>query len=256
MRRGGLLGRAAVVGAAGAAAVAVLAGIAVAERPVQRTGKDFVATFDAGFRPKALSRTVPTPVALEISGDIASTVEWQPPPQLREFILEGDENFAVNVRGLPICRADQLLFADTALAESACRSAILGRGHITLAIRLPGDRHLPFDGKTVVFNGGVRGGITTLRVHAYLAVPSPTTIVFTVEIRRIHRGRYGLLAVTKIPEILEGDGLVTHLDLEVRKRGALSAKCTDGTIQVRGTAKFADQRPRSETVIRRCMPKP
>jgi hypothetical protein len=57
------------------------------------------------------------------------------------------------------------------------------------------------EGPLVLSNGGTKGGVTTLFVHAYVNVPAPTAIVTTVKISKIHNGRNGLKAVGSIPKI-------------------------------------------------------
>jgi hypothetical protein len=249
--------RAGFVGVVVLLLIVVLAGIATAHKPTRVVGGGIEATFDGGFKPKALSKTRLTPITFNISGDIKSTDPEEPhPPALREFVLESDKNAAIDVKGLPTCSASKLQSTNTKAAEAACRSAIIGSGHATAGIKFIEQPEVPARSKIIAFNGGFRGGVTTLYIHAYLTVPVPAAIVTTVKIKKIHKGRYGLLSVASIPKIAGGSGSVTHFDLTINKPGVLSAKCTDGKLQVHGKAIFTSGPTLEATVIRPCTPKP
>ena len=107
----------------------------------------------------------------------------------------------------------------------------------------------------LTFNGGFKGGVTTLYIHAYLTVPTPAAIVTTVKIKKIHNGRYGLEAVSSIPKIAGGSGSVKSFSLTINKKGVLSAKCPDGKLQAHGTAVFVDGTRVSGEIVRTCTPK-
>jgi len=208
---------------------------------------------NAGFAPKVLARTKPTPIAFEVSGDI-TRLDGAHIQALREFILESDRNVAIDVKGLPTCRPKKLRSADPDQAEASCRPAMIGSGHLAIELDIV-ETLVPTQGKVIVFNGGVKGGTTTLYIHSYLTVPVPAVILSTVEIKKIHRGRYGLQAVTTIPKIAGGSGSVTHFDLTIFKRGVLSAKCPDGKLQMKARAGFADGSLLAAIIRRSCIPR-
>ena len=83
-------------------------------------------------------------------------------------------------------------------------------------------------------------------------MPTPAAVVTTVKIKKIHNGRYGLLAQSSIPKIAGGSGSVTHFNLTINKKGVLTAKCPDGKLQAHGTAVFSDGTRPSAEVIRTC----
>lgn len=237
-------------------AVGALAGIAGA-KPTRVVGGGIEAIFDGGFKPKALSKTKPTPITFNISGEIKSTIPDEPhPPALKEFILESDKNAAIDVKGLPVCTGAKLQSQTTAKAEAICKPAIIGSGNATAGIAFPDQPEVLAKSKIIAFNGGFRGGVTTLFIHAYLTVPVPAAIVTTVKIKKIHKGRYGLLSVATIPKIAGGSGSVKNFDLTISKHGVLSAKCTDGKLQVHGEAIFTNGPTLAATVVRPCTPKP
>lgn len=237
-----------------AAVVLALSGIAGAEKPVHVKVGKLELTFNGGFKPKALSKTKLTPIVFSISGDIA-TDDGSHPPAMKEFILESDKNAAIEVKRVPVCKSGEIQSVDTAHAEAACGPAIIGSGHATAEIAFAEQKPVLAKSKIIAFNGGFRGGVTTLYIHAYLTVPTPAAIVSTVKIKKIHKGRYGLLAVTTIPKIAGGSGSVTHFDLKIDKQHTLSAKCPDGKLQARGEAVFTEGTRVKAEVIRPCTPK-
>jgi hypothetical protein len=240
--------------ALGALIALTVAGIATAEKPVKVRAGNLDLTFNGGFTPKALSKTKLTPITLNVSGKIR-TVDGTHPPAMKEFDLEADKNSAVDVTGVPTCKSSQLQSQDTKHAEAICKSAIIGSGQATASIAFPEQAPIPAVSKIIAFNGGVKGGVTTFYIHAYLTVPTPAAIVSTVKIKRIHNGRYGIGSVTTIPKIAGGSGSVTDFNLTINKKGVLLAKCTDGKLQAHGTAVFTDGTRASAEVIRTCTPK-
>jgi len=240
--------------ALGALIALTVAGIATAEKPVKVRAGNLDLTFNGGFTPKALSKTKLTPITLNVSGKIR-TVDGTHPPAMKEFLLDADKNSGVEVKGLPTCKASQLQSQDTKHAEAICRSAILGSGRAIASISFPEQAPIPADSKIIAFNGGVKGGVTTFFIHAYLTVPTPAAIVSTVKIKKISKGRYGIGSVTTIPRIAGGSGSVTDFNLTINKKGVLLAKCVDGKLQAHGTAVFTDGTRASAEVIRTCTPK-
>jgi hypothetical protein len=237
--------------ALGALIALTVAGIATAEKPVTVTAGNLELTFNGGFTPKALSKTKLTPISLNASGKIR-TVDGTHPTAMKEFILETDKNGAIDVKGLPVCKSGQLQSQDTKHAVAACKSSVIGSGRTTASIAFPESNPIPAKGKITVFNGGVKGGTTTLYIHTYLSNPVSAAVVATVKITKIHNGRYGLKSVTTIPKIAGGSGSVTDFNLTIDKKGVLSAKCPDGKLQAHGTAVFTDGTRASAEIIRTC----
>jgi hypothetical protein len=237
--------------ALGALIAVSVAGIATAEKPVKVRAGNLELTFNGGFTPKVLSKTKPTPITLNVSGEI-KTVDGTHPPALKEFVLETDKNGAVNVKGLPACKASQLQSQDTKHAEAICKSAIIGSGTTNIQIEFPEQAPIPVHSKLLVFNGGFKGGVTTLFIHAYITVPTPAAVVTTVKISKIHNGRYGTKSVASIPKIAGGSGSVTSFNLKVNKKGVLTLKCPDGKIYAHGNAVFSDNTRAQAEVIRTC----
>jgi len=247
------------------ALVAVLAltvvGIATAadNKPVTVRSGNLELTVNGGFNPTTLPKNKLAPITFFASGNI-KTLDGSHPPALKEFLVETDKNGAVNVTGFPACTAGKLQSQDTAHAEAICKSAIIGKGTTNIEVAFPESKVVPVNSKLLVFNGGTKGGVTTFYIHAYLTVPVPAAVVTTVKIKKIHKGRYGLLATGSIPKIAGGSGSVTSFSLTVgktytykgKKMSILSAKCPDGKLQANGTAIFADGTRASAGVVRTC----
>jgi hypothetical protein len=242
--------------------VAGLASAAGGEGPVTVQVGNLTFTANGGFTPKALSKKTPTPISLTASGSISET-DGSHPPALKEVILETDKNGSVNVKGFPTCKLGQLQSTDTGAAEEACGPALIGTGQTSVEVALPEQKPIPVNSKLLVFNGGESGGVTTFYIHAYFNAPITGAIVTTVKISKIHKGRFGLLAVASIPKIVNGAGSVTSFNLSIKKGlkykgktyNPLSAKCTDGKLVVNATAKFLDGTTANAEIVRACTPK-
>lgn len=235
---------------------------AAAERPAVVEAGNLRLEFNGGFSPKALSKTKPTPIKLNVSGKIA-TKDGSHPPALKEFLLETDKNGGVNVKGYPVCKSGQLQSRDSASAEKVCKAALIGTGTTGVQIQFPEQNPIPVNSKLLVFNGGEKGGTITFFIHAYITVPTPAAIVTTVKIKRIHHGRYGIKSIASIPKIAGGSGSVTSFSLSVDKKytykgkkvSVLTAKCTDGKLVAQGEALFSDGTKAKAGVVRTCTPK-
>jgi hypothetical protein len=219
-------------------------------------------TADGKFTPKKLPKKKLAPIALAISGKIG-TLDGSHPPALKEMLVETDKNGAVNVKGYPVCKSGKIQSTDTKAAKKACKPALVGEGKTGVEILFEESRPVPVKSDLLVFNGGVKGGTTTLYIHAYITVPVPAAIVTTVKIKKIKRGRYGLLATATIPKIAGGFGSVTSFNLKIDKKftykgkkvSVLSAKCPDGKLQAHSTAVFSDGTKASADFVRPCVGK-
>jgi hypothetical protein len=244
-----------------AALVAVsVAGIATAgNKPVTVRAGNLELTVNGGFSPTTLSKTKLTPISFNASGKI-KTLDGTHPPAVKEVLVEADKNSGVFVKGFPTCTSGKLQSQDTAHAEAICKSAIIGKGTTSVEIAFPEQKPIPVTSKLLVFNGGEKGGVTTYYIHAYITVPTPAAIVTTVKIKKIHKGRYGYLAVATVPKIAGGSGSVTSFSLTINKKytykgkkvSVLSAKCPDGKLQAQATAIFSDGTKASAGIVRTC----
>jgi hypothetical protein len=235
-----------------AALIAVsVAGIATGAKPVTVEAGNLIFTFDGEFSPSKLPKNKLAPISLTASGKIA-TKDGSHPPALKEAIVETDKNGTIDVKGLPTCKSGDLQSRDTKAAEKACNKAKIGQGQTTVEVQFPEQNPINVNSKLLVINGGFSGGTTTLYIHAYFSAPVTGAIVTTLKIKKINKGRYGLLTKATIPKIAGGSGSVKSFNLAITKRGVLSAKCADGKLQANATAIFADGTKASAPIVRTC----
>jgi hypothetical protein len=241
------------------AALVAVAG--AAEKPVTVQVGNLRLVFNGGLTPKALPRSRPAPVAFSGSGSIA-TSDGSHPPALEEFILETDRNAFFDVSGVPVCKATQLQAQDSSHARAICRGAIIGAGTGKVEVSFPEQAPIRATSPLTIFNGGERGGVTTLFVHIYVSVPAPAAVVTTVRITRIHHGRYGLRSIAVVPRIAGGSGSATffsftidrYLEVRGKRLSVLRARCPDGHLQAHGEVRFSDGVRAAADILRRCLP--
>jgi hypothetical protein len=198
--------------------------------------------------PRTFPRHELAPASFRTRGEIA-TSDGTHPPALREGVVYVDKNGALDAHGLPVCRAAQLEAQDTKAAKRVCGEAIVGTGLGAAEIAFPEQRPISVTSPITIFNGGVKGGTTTMYLHAFITVPTPAAIVSSFAFTRVKAGRYGLRGVAKIPVIAGGSGSVTSFDFKIERRynyrGERKSfdltKCPDGIIRVKGTGLFKDE---------------
>jgi hypothetical protein len=238
-------------------AVVALAGLAVVGSVFAKPQKVIVGNieveYDGGFSPKAMPKNKLTPISFFLWSKIR-TLDGEHPPAIREFQLQGDKNVQIDVKGVPACTSGKLQSQTTAAARKVCGPAIVGSGTTDVEVKFPEQQAIDVHSELLAFNGGFKGGVTTLYIHAYLTAPVTAAIVTTVKIKKVHKGRYGTESVAVVPKIAGGSGSVTYFKLKFEK-GILFGKCPDGKLQAHGTAVFADSTKASATVIRPCTPK-
>jgi hypothetical protein len=238
-----------------AVAAVGIAGAAGGETPVTVKVGNLEVTANGGFSPTAISKTKQTPIELKASGEVKEA-DSSHPPAVRELIIEGDKNAEIHVKGIPTCTSGKLQATDTAAAEKACKSAIIGVGTTTAQVAFAEQKPINVEAKLLLFNGGEKGGKITWYAHAYFSNPISGAIVTTVTITKHKNGRFGTLAVAKVPQITGGSGSIISFNLKIKKSVAgvnpISAKCTDGKLKVHVQAKFEDGTKAETEIIRAC----
>ena len=225
---------------------------------------------DGGVEPRALPKKRFAPVAVNIRGRIASK-DGTHPAAFREATIDFDRNGKIQPRGLPACRGGQLEARNTKAAKRVCGRSIVGKGSGNIQVSFAEQRPIPIKAPITVFNGGTRGNRTTLYIHTYITVPVPASVVTTVQIRKVRKGRYGLRTVSRVPQIAGGSGSVLSFNIRFKRnfafrgqrRSYFVARCPDGRFQARviralfrneaGGARTTTNL--SGTVIRPCRPK-
>jgi hypothetical protein len=238
------------------------AGSALAYKPtIVKVGNLPPLELSGGFSPTKLPKNKLAPVHLDISGDFETLAP--PLPALKEAIFEIDRNMAVNARGLAICSAWKVMTTEMAPRWKVCKPAWVGEGEMEFEIAFPESSPFPMKSHAMAFNGGVKGGVTTILIHAFLGIPVSAAVVITVKITKIHKGRYGTKWVATVPVIAGGSGSVKKFNLEFfreftykrKKRSYLLAKCPTGKLQAHAEALFADGSKRYGDIVRPCTPR-
>jgi hypothetical protein len=247
--------------ALGAALVMAVAGIATAAKPTIVRAGNLVLTLNGDFKPKKLPKNKYAGITLNISGKIA-TADGKHPPALKEVVVETDKNGTINAKGLPKCTSGKLQAQTSTNAEKACKSAIVGKGTTTAQVEFPEQAPIDVDSDLLAFNGGVKGGVTTIYIHAYFTAPISGAIVTTVKVKKHKNGRYGTKSVATIPLIAGGSGSVEDFQLTFqrsftykgKKQHYLLAKCPDGHLDAKATSIFRDGTRMVGTFVRSCTP--
>ncbi len=250
-----------IVLALGALIAVSAVGIATAaggETPVTVKVGNLELTANGGFSPKALSKTKQTPISLKASGEVKEA-DGSHPPAIREVILEADKAGEVHLKGIPTCKSGQLQATDTNGALKACKSALIGEGQTTAQVAFAEQKPFNVPSKLLVFSGGEKGGKAIMYVHAYFSNPINGALVTTVTITKHKHGRFGTLAVAKVPQLAGGSGSITSFNLEIKKnvngKNPISSTCQDGKLKVHVLGKFEDGTKAETEIIRPCTPK-
>ena len=232
-----------------AAVLLACAGIAIANGSRQFTVvyEGLKITGGGEFNPQALPRDRPAPITLRGEAKIKS-LDGKRPPALKEVVVETDKNGIVSAKGMPACSAGQLQSLDSAQAKQACSIALIGEGQSAVEIEFPNQKPFISKSKLLIFNGGVKGGTTTILIHAFLDVPVSAAVVVPVEVTKIHKGRYGLRSVASVPKIAGGYGSPLGFSLKIgrtftykgKQQSYLLAQCPDGYFAVKGRLAFED----------------
>jgi hypothetical protein len=247
-----------IVLALGALVAVSAVGIATAaggEGPVTVKVGNLEVTADGGFKPTAISKTKQTPIELEAAGKVKEA-DGSHPPAVRELLIEGDKNAEIHVKGIPTCKSGEIQATDTETALKNCGSALIGEGVTTAQVAFAEQKPVNVNAKLLLFNGGEKGGKITWFAHAFFSQPISGAIVTTVTITKHKNGRFGTLALAKIPQITGGSGSIISFDLKIKRKVAgvnpISAKCSDGKLKVHVQAKFEDGTKAETEIIRAC----
>jgi hypothetical protein len=250
--------------ALGALIAVVVGGIAAAKKypPTIVKAGNLQITLNGGFSPTALPKNKLAPITLNIEGKI-DTADGKHPPALKEVIAEFDKNGSTNAKGLPVCTSGKLQAQDSTHAKAACPDAIVGEGKTDVEVEFPEQAPFIAHSKLYAFNGGVKGGTTTIYIHAYLSSPVSAAVVTTTKITKVHNGRFGTKTVSTIPKIAGGYGSVRSFQLTFnrsftykgKKQSYLSAKCPDGHLNAHAISVFSDGTKLIGDFVRSCTPK-
>lgn len=220
--------------------------------------------FQGGLAPHALPRHARAPVAVTLSGRIATTDDAAP-PQLRTISLAINRHGRLDFGGLPACRYHQIQPASTKEAVKACRDSIVGRGEFSAKVVLPEQSPFPSTGEVVAFNG-ILHGRHVVYAHIYGTEPLPQSRVLAFEIGHTS-GAYRTTLTAELPRVAAEWGYVSGVGLTLerrfrrhgRERSYVTAGCpAPGGLTVvpfplaRASFGFEDGRVLTSTLIRSC----
>ncbi|HEX3735698.1 MAG TPA: hypothetical protein VHU86_11180 [Solirubrobacterales bacterium] len=244
--------------------VLAIAGCGLASAAVIQQGNLRI-TLLSQVRPYKLPRTGTAPIAVFVSGHVAS-VDGSVPPQLQRMKVRVNRHGLLQSRGLPACTLSEVQPTSTERALRQCGDALVGSGRFWATIVLPAQRPYPTRGRLLVFNGE-RNGKPVLFAHIYTTIPFATSFVITFAIKRISKGAYGTELSASLPQALGSWGFVNRIKLALgrkyRYRGRelsyFNANCPalEGTRVASfplalASFEFAAARPISVTVTKSC----
>jgi hypothetical protein len=167
-------------------------------------------------QPYKLPRDHPAPVAVFISGHIA-TVRHAVPPQLQGMVIKVNRHGRLRPQGIPTCTIRQIQPGNTARALANCGDAVVGSGRFWATVVLPEQRPYPTRGRLLVFNGR-RNGSPVLFAHIYTSQPFNSSFVITFRIKRIHEGFFATQLRADFPQALGSWGFVDRIKLTLRRK--------------------------------------
>ena len=258
----GYIALALAIGGLAAVSVVGIAAAAGGEGPITVKVGEMELTADGSFSPQTLSKTEQTPISIKSSGEVRME-DGGHPPAIREIFIETDKNGEAHTEGIPTCSSGKLQATDTAAALAACLPALIGEGTAVAPVAFAEQRPVDVTSKLLLFNGPEMGGRRIWYAHAFFSSPVSGAIVTTVTISKIHHGRFGTLAVVKIPQIVGGAGSGISYELEIFRSvkvggkvlNPISARCADGKLKIHVLGKFEDGTQAETEVIRACTAK-
>jgi hypothetical protein len=192
---------------------------------------DLVVTFEGGIRPATLPRHRPAPVHVWVSGSVGSVSgDTERVPQVRRIVVAINRQGRLDDRGLPVCRPRQIRKAKPAKAKRACGGALVGRGHVTVLVRLENQASSPVQAQLLAFNGPRRDGRKLILAQAYSRKP-PASFIFSFGVTR-RPGTFGT-----VPPAVSEWAYLTRFELTLgrryeyrgRRRSFISAACAAPT---------------------------
>jgi hypothetical protein len=170
----------------------------------------------AQIQPYKLPRTTTAPIAVFVSGHVASP-DGSVPPQLQRMSVRVNRHGLLQSRGLPACGAAQIRAVSSERALESCSKALVGSGRFWATIVLPDQRPYPTRGRLLVFNGR-QAGRPVIFAHIYTTNPFGTSFVIAFAIKHIDKGPYGTELSASLPQALGSWGFVDRIKLTLRRK--------------------------------------
>jgi hypothetical protein len=263
MKRAGLLVGALLVTALaiGVASIASATQIICLQSAVTSAGScppRLVVAFGGEVSPTQLPKTRMAPVTFKLRGRIAND-DGSQPSALKAVTVEFDRSGALDAEGLPVCKRTQLEMRNNSAVQRACARSIVGTGiaHVATPASQPVSLSL------TLFNGGVKGGATTLFIRSSATARIFRPIVTAVKLRNVHEGPYRLTADVKIPSLVDGSGSLLDFSLKIKRIFAYKrtmhsyamANCAEGRLSAKVSSTFHTGEKIAGIVIRPCTSK-
>jgi hypothetical protein len=195
------------------AALALVALAVIAATPsrgdvVQRGGVRV--GFQSELQPKALPRAGTAPVSVRLEGRVIP-IGGELPPRLDTLRIGINRHGRIDPNALPACTLGQIRASSTRFALAVCGRSLVGEGHFSANVAIPGQSPFPSDGRVVAFNGRYRGTAAIL-AHVYGSEPAPTS--FTLPMRISHaKGTFATLITASLPRVASSRAYVTSLSM-------------------------------------------
>lgn len=174
------------------------------------------------IQPFKLPRTTTAPIAVFLSGHIA-TPSGETPPQLQAMTVKVNRHGLLQSKGLPTCSLKQVQPASDERALAQCGDALVGSGRFYASVVFPDQRPYPTRGRLLIFNGKAKGK-PVLFAHIYTQIPFATSFVITFSIKKIRQGPYGTELSASLPGALGNWGFVDRIKLTLRRKYSYQGK--------------------------------
>jgi hypothetical protein len=231
------LTRRSAIALCGASALLVLALLAPSAYTEVSQSTNVRVIFKGKLTPHSLPRTGLAPVRVSVGASIIPSAGTTP-PSLRKIQIEINRHGRFDLKGLPVCRYDEIQPSSTANAMSSCKSSLVGKGHFSSTVLQPEASPFPSEGALYAFNGTYKGRPAIL-AHVYGTEPIPTsyTIPFTISGAK---GDYGTTLTAPMPNVGNEWGFITGLSLNLGRtfhyRGERRSYVTAGCPAPKGIA--------------------
>lgn len=173
-------------------------------------------TLLAQISPYKLPRHGTAPIAVFVSGHVASTTGGVP-PQLRSMQIMVNRHGILQSKGLPICQIARIRTATTQKALSACAPALIGSGRFWAHIVLPDQGAYPTHGRLLIFNGR-QGKKPVVLAHIFTSNPFPSSFVIAFSVQHLSRGAYATKLSATLPQALGEWGYVDRIKLNLKRK--------------------------------------
>jgi len=191
---------------------------------------DLRASFEGQINPSKLPRTSYAPVGVRVAGGVRA-LNGTRLPQLRTIRVAINEAGRLYDRGLPVCRVKRIQPATEEVAERICGDSIVGDGHVTLVVRLNGQKDFLVKGELLAFNGPRRGKKKLILAQVYSHNP-PGAFILTFTVTK-RRGVYGTVISTQLPSYARSWAYLTFFEMSLertylhagKQRSYVSAAC-------------------------------